>query len=1112
MSPRRKRLSFRALSSSAGVFHRLEGRFPAPKSLGNRGFALAKAEGLPYSLADMNLKQNRASIAGFLAVFTFLTVTGCSTARPYQETRSGNYFYLNPFSYKPATAEEHWKYAESLKGKGHIRSARKQFEIFVKRWPEDVHAAAAKQAVAEIYSEKGKNKKAFTAYEELIQQYYTSITNYNSVLDRQYTLAEKEMNRKRMRWLFGGYRAPERAVPLFESIIKNAPQWERAPEMQYMIGQAYQKNNDQELAVVAYATTEYRYPNSPYAEKAAVAKIGSFKELVDSTPYSVDIREQAQLSASLFPELYTNSQHIAEVHDFGVKLHTLSAEHNYEVGRFYERVPRPPQTNSAAIYYNKVINKFGDTEYAAKSAERLRVLFPNGEARLADGTKAPIVAVADTTGESGGGEPAAAAGGVAITVAAAGGEAAAPTAVSGPGSVHVDTKPLPERTTDDPGAVEVTADRMEYSGKLLIGDGNVAVQQAGTSLQADHVTVNSETGEIKASGNIRMVREGSYWEGQELVYNYKTHVGNFGNSAMYFEPAYITAETTERVSTNEFLMKNVTMTTCSGDKPTVYAKAKELRVLDEHKPSGVFIKAKSVTFYVGPVPVFYTPVWQRHLGYRVFTFTVGAGGRMGAFILGRAELHPTDWLTANTHFDAYSSRGLGIGQDFAWETPRGGGGIETYYINDSDPYDRHDKAPEIRKLIDSQRYRVKLTDREKIDEQTYFATKLNWLSDPDIVEDFFNDEFRHEANPENYAVVQRSADDYAASLRIDRRMNDFYTTVDRVPEMTYDWYRSRLGDSPFYFESENNVAFLEKLYAETNLPSVFRDDNYRSARFDTYDRIFLPLRFKEFFNVIPRAGYRGTWYSETAEGASADYRNILELGTLTSFKAYKPITEKSGFFGNGLRHVVEPYADYSWRPEPSMTPTNLFQFDSVDALDKQNEVRFGARNLLQTKRGLKRVSNFVDSDIYTTGRFETPEGQKSFSNLVADTELSLTDNFFIQSDIEYNWYTHDVNPANARLKFVTDDKSEYSMEYRYLAGTRSLITPRAKLFPNDDWSYEFSVSYDEKFNEWYERKILVNHKFDCVGMGVGFRIDEDDQTQFWVQFWLTAFPKSPLKL
>ena len=1089
---------------------------PVPH-IGNLGFALAKVTGLPYSLAHMNLKQNCSFFAGFLAVFALLTVTGCSTSLPYQESRDGNYLYLNPFAHKPATPEEHWQYAESLKEKGSLRSARKQYQIFTKRWPEDAKAAKAKQTEAEIYFDQGKNKKSFKAYEDLIQQYYTNVKDYDSILERQYTLATREMDRKRMRWLFGGYRAPERAVPLFESIIQNAPQWERAPEMQYMIGQAYQKNDDQELAVVAYSTVEYRYPDSPFAEKAATSKIDSFKELVSSKPYSVDIREQAQLSADMFPELYTNSQHIADVKAFGKELHGLSAEHNYEIGRFYERVPRPPQTNAAAIYYKKVIKKYGDTEYAAKAEARLRVLFPRGEAVLADGTQAPIVPVLE-----GGSAVAAApaASGVDISVGAGGGSAAAvvdetPAVVSNAvqsSGGRAQVKPLPPRTVTDKDAIEITADRMEYVGKLLVGEGNVAFQQDGASLQADRVTVDPDTGEIHATGNILMIRENNRWEGQELVYNYKTREGSFGKSFMYFEPAYITAEKTERISTNEYLMTGVTMTTCSGEKPTVYAKAKEVRVLDEKKASGVFIKAKHVTFYVGPVPVFYTPIWQRHLGYRVFTFTVGYGGRLGAFIMGRAELHPTEWLTSNTHFDLYSRRGLGVGQDFDWETPSGRGGIKTYYIEDSDPTDSDDEPSKI-PLLNSERYRIRLDHREQLNRQTYFATRANFMSDPDVLEDFFNDEFKAAAEPENFAVVQHATDDYAAGVRVDRRMNNFYTTVDRIPEMTYDKYRSQIGDSPFYFESENSAGFFEKLNAETNLFPVPMNDNYRSARFDTYDRIFLPLRFQDFFNVTPRAGYRGTWYSETANGkGDANYRNIFEAGNLVSFKAYRTLTEKSGFYGTGLRHTVEPYADYSWRAKPNLRPDDLHQFDSIDTLDKQNEVRFGGRNLLQTKRGPKRIANFIDSDIYTTYRYEEPSGGRSFSNLVADTEMSLTDNFFIGTDLEYEWYKHDLTPANARMKWVTDDESEYSFEYRYLDGTRSLFTPRAVLFPNDKWSYEFSLSYDGKYGEWFERKILINHKFDCVGMGTGLKMDEDDELQFWIQFWLTAFPKSKMDL
>jgi LPS-assembly protein len=616
------------------------------------------------------------------------------------------------------------------------------------------------------------------------------------------------------------------------------------------------------------------------------------------------------------------------------------------------------------------------------------------------------------------------------------------------------------------------------------------------------VTVNSQTGEIRANGNILMIRDGTRWEGQELVYNYKTREGTFGKSFMYFEPAYITAEKTERISTNVFLMHDAMITTCSGENPTIYAKAKEVKITNNGQPRGAFVQAKHVTFYVGPVPVFYTPYWQRHIGEGIFTTVMGYSGNYGAFIKVGATLHPTEWLTSKTHFDVYSERGIGLGQDFAWKTPRGGGEIRMYYIDDSDPQNENDMRS-YRDQVDSQRYRIRLTDREQINRETYFATKLNWLSDPLITRDFFNTEYKNEANPENYAIVQHSAEDHAASLRVDHRLNDFYTTVNRMPELTYDKYRSRLGDSPFHFESQNNLSFLEMQNSKTNSPAL---NDYRAGRFDTYNQLFLPLRFKDFFNVIPRAGYRGTAYSDTETGG-ADYRSIFELGTLTAFKSYKTLTDKSGFYGDGLRHVVEPYADYSWRPKPNLTPEDLPQFDSIDAIDEQNEVRFGVRNLLQTKRGENRIANFLDSDVYTIYRFDPKTGEKSFSNLVADAEMRLTDNFFIQSDIEYNWYSHLMSPANARLKYTADDESEYRFEYRYLDGVRSLYTPSVKLFPNDKWSYEMSASYDQTYGQWYERKIMINHKFDCLGMGVGFKIDEYDDVQFQIQFWLLAFPK-----
>ena len=976
------------------------------------------------------------------------------------------------------------EYARSLLERGKISAARKQLEIFVKRWPESERAAAAQKAVGDLYYKQGKSKKAFEAYEALIQKYYTGIKEYDSVLENQLAIADSEMERRRMRWMFGGYTAPERAIPYLESIIRNAPQWDRTPEMQYRIGEAYQKNDNHEMAVVAYTTVEYRYPDSAVAEEAAFGKIESLREMVRAIPYSLDIREDAEQAVRLFKSLYPESEHGLEVDTFGEALYNASARATYEIGEFYERVPRPPRNESARIYYEKVIELYGGTEYALMAAERLRVLFPGTVSESGELVQPKIFPVPEEVLDVEG---------KALTNRVT---AASPAEVW----------PLPERLVDDPDAIEVTADRMEYMGDLLIAEGHVALQQQGVSMRADHVTVNHKTGEVIATGNILMLRDGNLWEGQELVYNYKTKQGNFGPSSMYFEPVYITAEETERVSSNEYVMYNARITTCSGDKPIIYAKAKEVRIIDQpHEEGGRFIKAKHVTFYVKGVPVLYTPRWQRHLGYRIFSFTVGMGGQLGAFVMGQAELHPTDWLKATTHFDYYSSRGLGLGQDFDWTLKNGYGGIEVYHIRDSSPFESAENAAE-EDLVSSTRYRVKIDHHEQINEDTYFITKINYLSDPFILEDFFSDEFKNNANPENYAVVQHATDEYAASVRVDRRLNSFYTAVDRLPELDFNWYRSQVADSPFYFQSDNSLAFL-KMNIEDELYPGAVSMQYHSARMDTYNQIFLPMRIHDFFNVIPRAAYRGTWYSDMPNGG-ANLRNIFEVGTWASYKAYKTLTEESGFYGDGLRHIFEPYADYLYRAEPNLRPGDLYWFDEIDGLDEENRIRFGLRNYLQSKRGANRIANVVDADVFTTYRFDRLDNDHCFGPLEADIELRLTDHFSIMSDFEYDWYQGGFNDFNTRAQYTTDDLSEFAFSYRYLDGERSLYTPSVRLFPNDDWSYEFYAQYDATLGEWRERKLLVNHKFDCLGMGLGLKLDEDDVPMLWVQFWLTAFPNS----
>ncbi|HNS81942.1 MAG TPA: LptA/OstA family protein, partial [Kiritimatiellia bacterium] len=110
-------------------------------------------------------------------------------------------------------------------------------------------------------------------------------------------------------------------------------------------------------------------------------------------------------------------------------------------------------------------------------------------------------------------------------------------------------------TLSDPAAgVEVTADRLEYlqDQQLLIGIGNVVASQGLDILKADRITVHTETQNAQATGHVVLERAGQVWEGDELVYNFATRQGEFGEFSGYLEPFYINASEFHRLGDEQY--------------------------------------------------------------------------------------------------------------------------------------------------------------------------------------------------------------------------------------------------------------------------------------------------------------------------------------------------------------------------------------------------------------------------------------------------------------------------------------------------------------------------------------------------------------------------------
>lgn len=704
-------------------------------------------------------------------------------------------------------------------------------------------------------------------------------------------------------------------------------------------------------------------------------------------------------------------------------------------------------------------------------------------------------------------------------------------------------------TLSDPAAgVEVTADRLEYlqDQKTLIGVGNVVASQGLDILKADRITVNTETQVARAFGHVVFERGGQIWQGDELVYNFATRQGEFGDFNTFLDPFYINAAESRRISDQEYELEDVTVTTCEGDNPGFFIRAASARL------EGTRIRAKNVVMYLGGIPILFVPLYSLDLEKSNIDVLPGYASRLGAYLLTAYNYRLNPSLRAATHLDYRTLRGFGVGQDFIWAQPMEerlepdqadwGGKLITYYAQDDKPYEDAEDEAEEAGLVDEERYRIKLQHRQSFSDRDYLRSEFQYLSDPDVLMDFFRQEYRRGAEPENRISLTHRGDYFVSGVQINKRLNDFYTSVDRLPEVFLDLPRQPIGLSPFYYEGQNSAAFLQKVYSEQE----GRDD-YEAFRLDSNHKIYWPTRHMGFLNVIPRAGYRATWYSETVETttnsefravsvdevtagvtntltvftnvetvvmeeAGADLRNIFEVGFETSYKAFKVLEDPDAHNDGGLRHVAEPYLDYTYIPELDLEPDNLYQFDYIDRLDQRNDIRIGMRNKLQTKWAGD-LHDLVDADVWTYYYLETEEDEDSIRAGYFDVEFDPVEWFSVAADGKIAISDTELNEINTRAKFTAADAfdSSLSVEYRHAEDRRNQVAAMIDLVPELRWSLGTYWRYDVDNSHMEEQGYYIRRKTDCLGMTLGYEGRGSDW-DFWFQIWLTAMPDSAINV
>ncbi len=651
--------------------------------------------------------------------------------------------------------------------------------------------------------------------------------------------------------------------------------------------------------------------------------------------------------------------------------------------------------------------------------------------------------------------------------------------------------------------IHVKGDAVEYfqQEEKAVGEGHVSIDYENVKLEADKITVYMATKKALAEGNVTLTQKGSVFKGRRAEYDFGTKIGHVDKMDAVIAPEfYVKAQKIEKVSENQYRTVDTSVTTCCGDSPFYQIKAREIDFFPDDK-----IVIRNALLYIKGVPVLFIPYFMQpiidfdRLPVQLFP---GRTKEWGPFLLSKWRYNLVNRkdisVKGSVLADYRERRGFAGGLDTFYRADKfGRGAVRVYYADDQEPPVEAES---------SDRYRAQLRHQSKIGESTTLTTEINGASDSQVIKDFFfNGEFEKSVVPENYVSIITAKPEYTLSFLERHRLNDFVSSVNRDPEIRFDTHNRQFVNTPFYLRQE--VQF-------TNLQREFANENTQldATRLDTNHTVSYAGRLGDV-SFTPHVGTRQTFYSRDLDGNESDVRGAFDGGIDVStrfYKTYDAYIHAWGLDYNKIRHIFEPTASYNYRPTPTIYYQELQQFDEIDALDKQNFMRFNFENKLQTKersldgqlytREIARVIPFMDYN-FLNGRLD---------NVGLRTELRPYAWLGMESDIAMDTHLGKVTAANFDVYFHRGPW-KVAVGQRYLLDESSQTTAEVTLtFPG----YEFKVyeRFEFQTSESKEFEFTVSKWWDCVITDFTYNHGEQGGDTFYVALRLKAFPSTPFSL
>lgn len=647
--------------------------------------------------------------------------------------------------------------------------------------------------------------------------------------------------------------------------------------------------------------------------------------------------------------------------------------------------------------------------------------------------------------------------------------------------------------------------------KEVIALGGARLVYGDYILTAAEIRYNQETGVANARGGITLTQgsvrvlasEGDYSTADGVLRLRNVKAGTF--------PIYITAESAEG-TVREFTFKNAVI--AYGEPGAMTPKVSSQSIT--WRP-GERISATRAGFRIGSIPVFGLPGFTNRVTGSFLDLSLKAGyrSRLGPYVNVTALAPLTETVAAGAGVGLFGSRGLLIGPAARYNSETEDlavkGSLRSGYISDGG----RRGTDILGDPIDSNRGFIDWRHQQTSGAFTLTGF-LNYWSDSDIVRDFDRGAFTELQQPDSFLETSYATDNVLVSAFLRAQPNDFYPVQQRLPEIRIDLLPTPVGGGFIHRGSASAVRLRED--------AIRTGFDLENDRLDLYYGVSRPWVVSPWLTITPVAGGRITNYSDPTNGSSSYTRCITEIGADLRARAWAEFDYKNDAWKiDGLRHIVEPFAQYRAMPSAGngrhklpmidrtvfgtrLQPLGLGDIRNLDDLRDINTLRVGLDQRLVTRDGAGGSRELAALVIAMDRHFKRQPGTGRQSALQLEASVSpaswLQVDAYTRVDVddpslqEFNAGVSIVDGRHWSLRaathFLKGDIEEYDLEVhrrlneefslrgrlRYDARTSSLYEQTYGLRQNfrNLWALEYQVSWHERLRResGFHFRILVD--------------------------------------